>query len=88
MNTTRRKAVTSHDLLESRLVSWVRETVKSNHQLARALQRIHSSYRSLLAGEPAADAEELLLQVESAMQNAKALENMFASDLDCPKQQE
>jgi hypothetical protein len=78
----KRDAPTSHDLIESQLVTWVRETVKSNYQLATVLQNLDQACRAILSGRTTTDVEELLQQVKVALQNAKHLKEMFVSDVD------
>lgn len=63
----------------SQLVAWVRGIVKSNNELVSALSRLRRSYKTLLAGMPVTDAEELLWQVEGALQEADRCKNAFAS---------
>jgi hypothetical protein len=46
----KREAVTSHDLIESQLVSSIREIVKNNYQLATVLQNLDQACGAILAG--------------------------------------
>jgi hypothetical protein len=62
-----------------RLVSWVRGVVKTNDELVLALTRLRRSYKVLLAGKPVTDAEEILWQVEGALQEAARSKNALAS---------
>jgi len=67
------------DRIGLQLVTWVRGIVKSNNELVSALSRLRRSYKALLAGMPVTDAEELLWQVEGALQEADRCKNAFAS---------
>jgi len=60
------------------LVAWVRGIVKSNNELVSALSRLRRSYKALLAGMPVTDAEELLWQVEGALQEADRCKNVVS----------
>lgn len=51
------------------LVKWV--IVRSNHELQSALERLLGSYGDLLAVTPIGDAEEILWQVNTTLQNAE-----------------
>jgi hypothetical protein len=46
----KREAVTSHDLIESQLVSSIREIVKNNYQLATVLQNLDQACGAILVG--------------------------------------
>jgi hypothetical protein len=48
-----------------------RVIVRSNHELLYALERLLGSYSVLLAGTPIGDAEEILWQVNTTLQNAE-----------------
>ncbi len=67
------------DGIGPQLVSWVRAVVKSNNELVPALERLRRSYKVLLAGKSVTDAEEVLWQVEGALQDAEKSTNFFAS---------
>jgi hypothetical protein len=84
----KRDAVTSHDLIESQLVTWVREMVKSNYQLATVLQSLDQACRAILSGGTVTDVEELLQQAGGALQNAKHLKEMFMSDVDLAQREQ
>ena len=65
------------DGIGPQLVSWVRGVVKSNNELVPALERLRRSYKMLLAGKPVTDAEEVLWQVDGALNGAEASKNFF-----------
>lgn len=69
----------SQDGTGLQLVTWVRGIVKSNNELVSALSRLRRSYSALLAGITVTDTEELLWQVEGALQEADRCKNAFAS---------
>jgi len=50
------------------LFDWVRRIVRSNHELASVLERLRFSYELLLAGMIITNAEEILCQVDEALQ--------------------
>jgi hypothetical protein len=60
-----------HEDIHTRLVSWIRGIVESNHELVDALQQLRSSYEALLAGTSVRDAELIMWQVEVALKNAE-----------------
>ena len=66
------------DGIGPQLVSWVRGVVKSNNELVPALERLRRSYKVLLAGKPVTDAEELLWQVEGALEEADRCKNVVS----------
>jgi hypothetical protein len=68
------------DDVAARLLSWIRGTVQSNHELVGALERLRHSYGALLAGTSVPDAEAILWQVEVALKDAERSKNALASD--------
>ncbi len=68
------------DGIGPQLVSWVRGVVKSNDELVLALTRLRRSYKVLLAGKPDTDTEEVLWQVEGALQEAERAKNLLVRD--------
>jgi hypothetical protein len=56
--------------IDTRLVNWVRGVANSNEQLVSALGRLRESYKSLLAGRPVSESEQILWQVEGALTGA------------------
>jgi hypothetical protein len=68
------------DGIGPQLVSWVRGVVKSNDELVLALTRLRRSYKVLLAGKPDTDAEQVLWQVEGALQEAERSKNLLAQN--------
>lgn len=66
------------DGIGPQLVSWVRGVVVSNDELVLALKRLRRSYNMLLAGKSVTDAEEVMWQVEGALQQAERSKNLFA----------
>lgn len=69
-----------HDDDTTRLLSWLRGIVKSNHELKSALERLRLSYNVLLAGTFVTDAEAILWQVEVALKDAERSKNALAPD--------
>jgi hypothetical protein len=64
-----------HEDLHTRLVSWIRGIVQSNHELVGALQQLQFSYKALLAGMPVRDAQLILSKVEVALKDAERSKN-------------
>jgi hypothetical protein len=62
--------------VESQLLNWIRGVAESNNELVDALNRLRLSYRMLLGGEPASDANEILRQVEGALRSADKAKNL------------
>lgn len=56
--------------IERQIEDWLQRIVESNDELVVVVERIRDSYRALLAGKPVKDDDEILAQVESALQNA------------------
>jgi hypothetical protein len=69
-----------HDDVTTRLLSWVRGIVQSNHELVDALERLRFSYKALLAGKSVRDAEQVLWQAEVALKDAERSKNALAPD--------
>jgi hypothetical protein len=67
------------DGIGPQLVSWVRGIVKSNDELVLALTRLRRSHKMLLAGKPDPDTEEVLWQVEGALQEAERAKNLLTA---------
>lgn len=61
----------TEESIETQLASWIRELVQSNTELVPALERLRRSYRVLQACKPVTDAEEVLWQVERALNDAE-----------------
>jgi hypothetical protein len=68
------------DDIGPQLVRWVRGVVKSHDELVLALTRLRRSYKVLLAGKPGTDVEEVLWQVEGALQRAERSKNVLVRD--------
>ena len=62
--------------IEAQLEDWIRRVFESNDELATALTRIRDSYRAQLAVHCIKDADEILAQVEGALQNAAKAKNV------------
>ena len=56
--------------IERQIEDWLQRIVESNDELVVVMERIRDSYRALLAGKPVKDDDEILAQVETALQNA------------------
>jgi hypothetical protein len=67
------------DDVETQLLIWIRGVVQSNHALVGALKRLRNSHKALLAGKSVTDAEEILWQVEVALQDTERSKNLLAS---------
>jgi len=67
-----------HDDVTTRLLSWIRGIVQSNHELVDALERLRFSYKALLAEASVRDAEPILWQVEVALKDAERSRNALA----------
>ena len=57
--------------IEVHLVNWIAGLVQSNIDLASALVRLRDSYRIALAGGLAADANDIMAMVETALRDAE-----------------
>jgi hypothetical protein len=69
------------DDIGPQLLNWVRGVVRSNNQLVPALERLRSSYATLLAGKSVTDSEEILWQVDGALKDAERSSNVLTLDL-------
>jgi hypothetical protein len=58
-------------IIETQLEHWIRWTLESNIELAAALKRLRTSYKLILAGNPATDADAILAQVEAALRTVE-----------------
>ena len=58
------------EVIERQIEDWLQRIVESNDELVAVMERIRDSYRALLAGKPVKDDDEILAQVETALQNA------------------
>ena len=58
-------------VIEMQIEHWIRWTLESNIALAAALRRLRDSYKLLLAGKRADDADEILAQVEAALKTVE-----------------
>jgi hypothetical protein len=67
------EATVPQEMIDAQLESWIRWTLESNIALAAALKRIRNSYILIQAGKPAKDADQILAQVEDALQNAEKM---------------
>jgi hypothetical protein len=67
-------AVPRHGL-EATLENWIYRLVQSNDELASVLELLRDSYCLLLVGKPGED-DEVLAQVETALQNAAKTKNV------------
>jgi hypothetical protein len=65
------KLATTEESLETELVYWIRDLVRSYGKLIPALDRLRRSYRELRDSEPVTDCEEALRQVEQALKVAE-----------------
>jgi hypothetical protein len=74
--------VTTQDDVERQLLNWIRGVVENNNKLVQALERLRHSYRILLAGRPITDAEDVLWQVETALEDAERLKRSPLSFMD------
>jgi hypothetical protein len=54
-------------VIDTQLEHWIRWTLESNIALAAALKRLRDSYKLVRAGKPAENAEEILAEVEAAL---------------------
>ncbi len=59
------------EIIDAQMEGWIRWTLESNIDLAAALRRLRNSYLLILEGKPAKDAEDILAQVEDALQHAE-----------------
>jgi hypothetical protein len=57
--------------LETELVYWIRDLVRSNGELVPVLEHLRHSYRELRDGEPVTDCEVALRQPEQALKAAE-----------------
>jgi uncharacterized protein (DUF2342 family) len=64
------------DAIEAQLEAWVVGLIKSNRELAAALERIRDSYTGMMAGESVTDAEQILAAVEAALTQAEKAKNV------------
>ena len=55
-------------IIETQIEHWIRWTLESNIALVDALTRLTSSYKLIQAGKPAKDADDVLAEVEAALQ--------------------
>jgi hypothetical protein len=62
--------------IERQIEDWLQRIVESNDELVVVVERIRDSYRALLAGKPVKDNDEILAQVETALQNAEKAKNI------------
>lgn len=76
------KFVTTQDETERQLLNWIRGVVESNNKLVPALERLRQSYRAILAGNPATNADEVLWQVETALKHAERVTRSPISFMD------
>jgi hypothetical protein len=60
------KLEVTEESLETELMYWIRDFVKSHGELVPALERLRRSYRELRDGKPVTCCEEALWQVEEA----------------------
>jgi hypothetical protein len=58
-------------IIETQIEHWIRWTLESNIALVEALKRLQSSYRLMQTGKSAKDADDILAQVEAALQSAE-----------------
>lgn len=57
--------------IERQIEDWLQRIVDSNDELVVVMERLRDSYRALLAGNPVKDQDEILAQVETALQNGE-----------------
>jgi hypothetical protein len=65
------KLAMTEESLETELVYWIRDLIRSYSKLIPALDRLRRSYRELRDGEPVTDCEVALRQVEQALKVAE-----------------
>jgi hypothetical protein len=61
----------TEESVETELVYWIRDLVRSNSELVPALERLRRSYRELRDGKTLTDCEKALWQVEEALKVAE-----------------
>jgi hypothetical protein len=64
------------DAVEQKLEGWVQSVLETVDELATALKRLRESYRAVRAGNAAMDENEVLIQVEDALQQAERVRNV------------
>jgi hypothetical protein len=62
--------------IERQIEDWLQRIVESNDELVVVVERLRDSYRALLAGKRVKDDDEILAQVEAALQNAAKAKNI------------
>jgi hypothetical protein len=55
---------------EAQLEEWIRKVFESNDELVATMERLRDAFCAQLAGNPVKDDDEILAQVEAALQNA------------------
>jgi hypothetical protein len=68
--------VLPQERIEAELESWVRRVLESNDALVAALERIRSSYASVMAGKSVKNVGEILVAVEPALKKAEKAKNV------------
>ncbi len=56
--------------VEDQIETWIRGVLRSNDDLVNALVRLRDSYRTTLVGESVNDEDEILAQVQAALEGA------------------
>jgi hypothetical protein len=64
----------------TRLLTWVRGIIQSNHELVDALEHLRHSYKALLGGTSVTDAQAILWQVDVALKVAERSKTALAPD--------
>jgi uncharacterized Zn finger protein len=62
--------VAPQENIEAQLEDWIRNVFESNDELVATMERLRDAFCAQLAGNPVRDDDEILAQVEAALQNA------------------
>jgi hypothetical protein len=69
----------SQDVIEAELEiqDWIRNIFNSNDELVATIERLRDAFCAQLTGNPTRDHDEMLAQVEAALQNAAKVKQVL-----------